>query len=126
MGQALELEAVPAHKIGDIQLAKRAMKVLCDHYPGFIWQVRINDEELGGIMTILNLTINEQIFDNNSWGYVLYLSNVYQDPNLKCVVRAGGEILERAYLARGKHRDGEEVVKVDGIPDKNQPLKIIH
>ena len=123
MTDKINIETVPAHKVGDIFLVKRVMKKLTDHYPGFLWRVGINDEQQGGVMYIMNMTVNAEIFSNSPWGYILFLSTVYHDSDLKCVVRAGGEILERAHLARGKFREDDLIEKIDGLPDENQPIK---
>ena len=117
----IQLEAVPEHKIGDIELVQRAVKVLTDHYPGYLWRVGINDEKLGGVMYIINQTINAEIFSNSEYAYILYLTRVYSDPSLNCVMRAGGEILERANMTRGRFRN-EQVKKIDGLPDIHQPI----
>lgn len=116
-----ELETVPFNKIGDIELVKRALKVLKDHYPGYVWQVGINDNKAGGIMYILNMSLVAEVFGMREYGYVLFLTTVYADPNLKCVVRAGGEILERGNMARGKFRE-EQIDKIDGVKPEHQPL----
>ena len=55
-------------------------------------------------MYIVNMTVNEAISSDSLYVHVLHLKTIYDDPSLKCVVKAEGEILERAYLARGKNQ----------------------
>jgi len=92
-------------------LACRASELLQRHYPGYVWAVNVNSEEKGGVMTIKNFSVS------STWGMVLHIAKL--DNKLKKVVRAGGELLERAGLIRGRGK-GEKSNKVDGIPDKFQ------
>jgi len=105
----LLIESVPTHKLADLDLTNRAQKVLSDNFPGYTWVVGLNDEDLGGVMSIMNLEVNECILGCPNWGYVLKLSRVYSDPDLKCVMRAGGAILESANISRNFNKD--EIVK---------------
>lgn len=102
-----EFTQVPGHnqEVDDILLAKRAADQLHKHYPNYPWAVHVNSE--GGVMNIFNLAVS------SVYGYVLHLRNVYGDPDLKRVMRAGGEILERAHLFRGEYK-GEDVKTVEG------------
>lgn len=106
---SLLVESVPYHELADIQLVARAQDVLSKQFPNYTWIVGLNDESLGGTMTIMNLEVNEYILGCPNWGYVLKLSRVYSDPDLKCVMRAGGAILESANISRNYNKD--EVVK---------------
>ncbi len=121
----MEITAVPGHKLGDATLATRAVNLLTKHYPGFEWQVRINDENYYGLMEVINLTLNDSLWANCPYGYVLHLYTVYQDPGLKCVIMAGGEILERANIYRGANK-GDAPIMIDGVLQKHQPTRIIH
>ena len=40
----------------------------------------------------------------------------------KEIIMAAGEFLERAHLTRGR-ANGDEIISVEGIPDKDQPYK---
>lgn len=119
----ISIEGVPEHKLGDVALAHRCMEIICNHYPGYRWRVGLMDEPTGGVLQIFNDDINAQVWSNAPYGYVLHLTTVYDDPDLKCVVRAAGEILERARLTRGRNR-GEEITHVDGVAQKHQPITI--
>jgi len=97
----------------DMALCYRAAEELNKHYPGHLWSTHL--DENGGMMYIRNLAVSFR------YGYKLKLSRVYADPDLKCVMRAGGEILERARMARGWW-DGQDATYVEGIAPKEQPI----
>lgn len=99
--------------ISDFKLAKSLADKLHAHYPGHLWAVFVNSRATGGVVYIKNLAVS------SLYGYVLHLNNVLADPTLKCVMRAGGEILERAKFARGKAK-GEFASIVEGKADKHQ------
>lgn len=94
-------------------LAKRAAEVLNKHYPNNLWAVNVNSEQSGGVMIIKNFAVSYR------YGYVLHLNKL--DNKLLKVVRAGGEILERAKMKRGEW-NGQNATHVDGLPDKFQPV----
>ncbi|MDH3981292.1 MAG: hypothetical protein OES84_00150 [Kiritimatiellaceae bacterium] len=100
----------------DFQLAKECADKLHAHYPGHLWAVNVNSELTGGVVNIFNFAISSR------YGYVLHLTTVEADPTRKCVIKAGGEILERAHMARGKSK-GDTATVIDDIPDKHQPTK---
>lgn len=102
----------------DVVLAKNAAELLHKHYEGHLWAVYVNSKKTGGVMVIKNLMVS------GLYGYVLHLTTVYADPTLRCVVKAGGEILERAGLARGKNQFIRPTF-VEGIPEKKQPNRWI-
>lgn len=112
-----ELKTVDGHKasIHEVGLARDAANMLNKHYPGFLWAVNVNADPTGGVMQIKNYTVSYK------YGYTLHLTKL--DVNMKKVMRAGGEILERARLARGKNA-GWDPEFIDGILDKHQPIKI--
>lgn len=95
-------------------LAKRAADLLNKHYPGHLWAVNVNSESTGGVMVIKNYRISYR------YGFTLHLNKL--DTELKKVVRAGGEFLERAHMRRGMAR-GNLASRIDGVPLKHQPIK---
>lgn len=112
----LHIFGEPGHAIeyADLTLAKDASEKLAKHYPGHAWAVFVDSE--GGVMRI-------KCFDVSSrYGWTLHLRHIYGDPDLKCVIRAGGEILERANLRRGWF-NGDVPKVIDGVPRKHWPLK---
>ena len=100
----------------DYQLAKKIADKLHEHYPGHLWCVNVNSMPTGGVCNIYNMAVS------SLYGYVLHLTTILNDPTLKCVIRAGGEILERGNMMRGKAK-GEFAEHVDGLPDKHQPVR---
>ena len=113
----------PLEPDGDAELAARAMKVLLDHYPGYNWIVEVDDRPSVGMMNIYNQDVNAVLYSNAPYGYRIFLKVVYADPSLKCVMRAGGEILERASLNRGWNK-GDVPKRVDGVKQEHQPQRI--
>jgi hypothetical protein len=94
-------------------LAKRAADLLNKHYPGHLWAVNVNADEKGGVMIIKNFSISYR------YGYTLHLTKL--DAKLRKVLMAGGEILERARMARASW-NGQGPRFIDGVPDKHQPI----
>lgn len=86
-------------------LMKGVCKTLNKHYPGYNWDVNIDVR--GGVVDIKNLDISYRD------GYREYLAVVQMDTKLKCIIKAGGEILERANAKRGT-RTGDPVTYVEG------------
>lgn len=99
----------------DLALCGMAADKLNDHYPNHLWAVHLNSDKTGGVMIIRNLAMSTK------YGYVLHLKNLHNDPDLKRVMMAGGEILERGKLG---HKGNGQIAKyVDGIANKDQPFK---
>lgn len=78
----------------DLSLSRRAGEVLEKHYPGYMWAVHADTN--GGVLFIHNLALH------GKWGFQINLRKAYSDPSLKCVIAAGGELLERYRMKRGK------------------------
>lgn len=97
----------------DILLAKRAAELLNKHYPGHLWAVNVNSE--GGVMIIKNYRLSFL------YGMVLHLRTVYADPGLRCVLRSGGELLERAHMRRGS-ATGEGASVLEGVEKRHEPV----
>lgn len=76
-------------------------------YPYNIWHAMSSD---GSTIAIRALDISDKL------GYVLHATTVQSDPDLKCVMRAGGEILERARQTTeriGKMSDPDSKILMD-------------
>ena len=100
----------------DVLLAKDASDLLFRKYPGYLWAVHVNSK--GGMLNIFCPLVSTR------YGYTIRLKEVYQDrAALKCVMRAGGEILERAALRRGKWHSGDLAKTVEGIKNYNPTLR---
>lgn len=112
-------EVTPA----DIEMVQRIFKKLHDCYPGHRWEIEYNSDPTGGIVHIINPALNAALnWTNKEYGYTLHLSTIFTDPDLKCVMRAGGEILERMRLVRGFHKGEKELSIIDGVKDFMQPI----
>lgn len=118
-----ELERVDGYtRMADLQgqrLAADIIYTLDKHYPGYRWGCWV--DENGGIVKIVNSTLQSPLTTHELYGYVLHLKNVYQDPDLKRVVRAGGEILERANMERKAWDQHTLPKRIEGVREKHQP-----
>ena len=110
-----QVELVPGHEMGDITLAMELSEKLNKHYPGHLWSVHVSDEPTGAYVVIRNLGISDTV------GYFLKLARIYADIDRRCVMRAGGEMLERAGLSQERW-DGQDAKHIEGIEAKHQPL----
>ena len=77
-------------------LTKRYGEALEKQYPGWLWM--INPDQDGGVIYIYSLRLSGE------WGYVLKTGEVENDAHGKAAIRAGGEILERFGIRRGKYK----------------------
>lgn len=106
-------------KAEDPLLAARILTKLDKCYPGHGWRV-LQDED-GGMVNIVCTSVQHPLMSNSLYAYQLYISRFATDPDLKCVMRAGGEILERANLHR-RQWSGEFPKAVEGVQKKHQPM----
>lgn len=93
------------------ELAKTALKRLCDLYPGYSWIVEVN----GGCLIIRNYTLDWR----GRYCMVLKLSDVQHDHTrlIRNLQTAAGEFLERAHMKRGAFVPGQESNPVlEGAP----------
>jgi len=94
----------------DAPMAAQMVADLAATYPGHDWFVVIK----GGVVHVKVMTINP------NWGMCLHYSQIKADAadRKRQLIRAAGEFLERAHLRRGRS-EGENVLAVEGIPDKH-------
>jgi len=78
-------------------LCKHVAQKLCRKY-GIEWRWVIQPDPVGGIITVYASKLSM------SYGFNLLTKVVQEDANLDCITRAGGEILERFGLPRGKFK----------------------
>jgi hypothetical protein len=84
----------------DYIMARDMAETLHKHYPGHLWAVTC--EGRTGIATIRDLYLSGQ------WGYVLKLPAIYSAAAMaRDVMRAGGEVLERFRMARGRFNENQ-------------------
>jgi len=95
----------------DMSMAKDIAETLFQHYHGYLWAVNVR----GGVAVIKCLNVS------SNYGYVLKYTEIKDDAGVrkKDVIRAGGEILERAGLNRGERVLGSKTQAVDGIAKYN-------
>jgi predicted enzyme related to lactoylglutathione lyase len=85
-----EIERANQFKVGDHMMAKNVAEMLEKKYPGWLWAVSVDR----GLVTVKSMMLS------GNWGFVLHENKI--DNDLKSVVKAGGEILERYNQHRGK------------------------
>ena len=84
----------------NFELAKVVCDYLMEAYPGYLW--RVNADIPGGIVNILNGDVSYE------FGCTLMAADlIHQGEAKKLVKKAGGEILERAKLHRGRMKEQE-------------------
>lgn len=98
MSKLIKVDGQDGISASGMMLVKRTAEALNKHYPGHLWAVNINED--GGVITVMNLALS------GSWGFLLKLKTVQEDPDLRSVMRAGGELLERYRLRRGRYEHG--------------------
>ena len=82
----------------DLAMSKEIAEALNQQYPGHLWAVRVQGEY--GVASIHNLMLSGE------WGYRLLLDKNYSVSDLRArAIKAGGEILERFNVKRGKMND---------------------
>ena len=82
----------------DLSKSKDIGEALNNQYPGHMWAVRVQSKQ--GVATIHNMQLSDQ------WGYVIKLDKIYSASHLvQRGLQAGGEILERFKVARGRVND---------------------
>jgi len=115
----------PAEKINysDAVLCKSFGDKLEEHYPGWGWAVNIIPK--GGVIRIQSLIITGQI--RKPYGMTIKLHDVQYSQKVikKNAIWAGGEILERAGIARGPYK-GQQAKFVEGVKQKHQPIQILN
>ena len=91
----MSAEAAVHTEAQDMLLSKQIGEALEKHYPGYLWMVDIS----GGMVNIHNLALHGQ------WGFRIKLVDAYHDPGMKKTIAAGGELLERYNMPRGKFNE---------------------
>ncbi len=85
----------PVGAANDLLMAKEMAEALHAAYPGHMWAVTCDGQV--GFADVRNMALS------GSWGFRLRLSDIYSASAFrKDVIMAGGELLERYKLNRGK------------------------
>lgn len=90
----------------DIMLAKRIGDLLAKHYPLHLWSVMVNSE--GGVIDLKALNIS------SIYGVRMLYRDVADDPEIKKIKDAAGELLERAGFKRGAWELGKKPTHLEG------------
>jgi hypothetical protein len=118
------IEIVEAIKFDTVMREMRMAASVGNHlanvYPGYFWLINVDFQ--GGILTIECGQINSEVMSNMTYRQVVHLKNLVFDwaAGMKKVEKAAGELLERAYLRRGKW-DASYPSRIDGVKDEHQP-----
>ena len=101
---------IDAENEADETMAKGMLADLVHAYPGHAWFVSIK----GGIVHVKDLDLNDK------WGMCLHYGQIKGDANdrKRDVLRAAGEFLERANVARGAKRADQNVRSIEGVAQK--------
>jgi hypothetical protein len=105
------LAMADTEQLEDMNLARDIGEALFAHYPGYMWGISVRS----GVAIIKCLNVS------SLYGFILKYKDIKDDAGFrkKEILRAGGEILERARMARGERKLGEMVTGVDGIDNYN-------
>ncbi len=104
----------PGDKPADVVLVGQVNRVLQKHYPGWFWYVEIPPNS--GVLIVRNMDTNLV----KPWGFVIHLKDIHSDPTFKKVIWAGGELLERYNLARGRVQAEDVVLTHENLNRKAQ------
>ena len=94
--QSMPAEWSSEHK----KIAKDSMLMLLKHYPGWLWAIEFQDDPKTGAIAALVLRIRDLPAKEI---YIIHAKDL-DYPELKCIMRAGGEFLEAFGLPRGKNQ----------------------
>jgi hypothetical protein len=100
----IDLDSDIATTQAELAESKRIAEILQRHYPGHLWAVNVDAR--GGMATIQNLGLSGR------WGFYIRLAEIVNDPFMSKVVHAGGELLERYRVSRGRAQQDE----LDNVP----------
>lgn len=90
----------PQGNLHDILTARTMAEALHAAYPGHFWAVSCDGQK--GFADVRNLALS------GDWGFRIRLQGIYSASQFKKdVLKAGGEILERFHLSRGKLDDNQ-------------------
>jgi hypothetical protein len=100
------------------EMAKDIMLLLDTVYPGNPWAVRVYGDDTGGGFHIRHLEFEGKPYGINEKAAHRFATASEMRAR---VLQMGGELLERVNLRRGLRREGDEVKRMDGVPEKHQP-----
>jgi hypothetical protein len=89
----------PQIQQANFEISRTVAECLNAHYPGHAWACVANIET--GLVSVYNMALSGE------WGFILHCDRLLNDPSMKLVVMAGGELLERYNLSRGTAKNHE-------------------
>jgi hypothetical protein len=108
--QTVDISSFDEETVFMEQMAKTAAQILCDHYPDHLWAVGWHP---GYALAIKNMAIP------GNYGFTIDVPRIATASEFKRVVyQAGGEMLERAHMSRGRW-DGNFADILDGSDPKH-------
>ncbi len=97
------IETMPPEWTNEQQIiAKEAMAILQKHYPGWLWGLQWGDnvgDQLGPLIIRIQDIPSETV-------YILHPKDIDRD-RMRCIITAGGMLLEAHGLSRTKYRHDE-------------------
>ncbi len=112
LGKTFELELML------METAKKVGDHLTMVYPGYPFYVRADGTREGGcvLISLPRLT--------GEFRHIIPFSKLFYDADLKCVTQAGGDILERFGLHRGRRHLGEWFAVLAKYPEPARPVTV--
>jgi len=93
--KTLQEDAAASSMVYDFTLAKNIGEHLTKKYPGHLWKVVVNQ----GVVFIHNLMLS------GNWGFTIKQEHI--DNDYIAITKAGGELLERYRISRGRLKEQE-------------------
>lgn len=104
------IDESPEQHIKEYKLSGVIADILLKHYQDHLWGVHVDMR--GGVVQVTNMRLSGR------WGFILHLDKVLLDPTNKIIINAGGELLERYRLSRGKFSESQyQQLNTDTIGD---------
>lgn len=103
------IDESPEQHIKEYKLSGKIADLLLKHYPGHLWGVNVDMR--GGVVQVTNMRLSGR------WGFILHLADIVENPNKK-IINAGGELLERYRMHRGKFNEAQyQQLNIDAVGD---------
>jgi len=95
MGQPFEIETCNDITLTETILAKNVGDMLEKKYPGYGWAIHVQD----GVVMVNAMRLS------GTWGFMIQSTKI--DNDYKCIVKYGGELLERYRVRRSGAKTDE-------------------
>jgi len=93
---SIQVRVPLGHEMGDVQLGADIKHKLNREYPGWDWDVGIDDEPTGGVFNIISKVFVGDVGYPlpTPWGVKMHITTAYADPSYRKTLRAVGLMLE--------------------------------